>query len=239
MNEALLISEKFLKEQTNLSDNLNGKLVLPSIREAQEINLREIIGDVLLDKIKDLIVNQTIDDPENKRFKTLLINCQFFLAYQTASNICIITSLKVDNAGVVRVSDERMEAAPMTDVITLKNYYQNKADFYAKRIQQYILNNSSLYPEINNSNDVKSNLYSSYTSGLWLGGARGRSLPSPDCSLNGPDSNYTPDVNNQVLVVETDNEDQTYNPQLPYTGFAPVTVEGYDVDESYKKLEEI
>lgn len=240
MTEVLLISEKFIKSQTNISDNMSGKLLLPAIREAQEIQLREIIGDALLDKIKLLIEKNELNFDENERFKTIVVNSQFFLAYQTAANICFVTAVKIDNAGLLRVSDERMDPIEMKDVTTIKNYYQNRADFYAKRLQQYILNHSNLYPELNNSNDIQSNLYSAFTSGLWLGGVRGKKYASRyfinDCCCG---SNGGNSVGNRTLNVSSSNENKTFNPDEPYTGFAPVNVEGYDVDQIYTNLQEL
>ena len=40
MAEILLSSEKFIKETMSVSDNLSGKYILPSLREAQEIGLK-------------------------------------------------------------------------------------------------------------------------------------------------------------------------------------------------------
>ena len=45
MAEILLTSETFVKSVTNVSDNLAGKYILPSIREAQEQGLKSILGD--------------------------------------------------------------------------------------------------------------------------------------------------------------------------------------------------
>ena len=61
MAEILLSSEAFVKSVTSASDNLSGKYILPSLREAQEIGLRGILGDDLLAKLKDLIKNGTLE----------------------------------------------------------------------------------------------------------------------------------------------------------------------------------
>ena len=42
MAEILLSSEAFVKTVTSISDNLSGKYILPSLREAQEIGLKRI-----------------------------------------------------------------------------------------------------------------------------------------------------------------------------------------------------
>ena len=71
MAEYLLTSEKFVKEVSSISDNLAGKYVLPSIREAQEVSLKSILGSCLLNKLKDLGLAGELNLPENAQYKDL------------------------------------------------------------------------------------------------------------------------------------------------------------------------
>ena len=57
MEEILLSSENFIKSVTNISDNVNGKYILPALREAQEIDLKGIIGSSLLETLKILVAD--------------------------------------------------------------------------------------------------------------------------------------------------------------------------------------
>ena len=67
MAEILLSSEAFVKSVTSASDNLSGKYILPSLREAQEIGLKGILGDPLLAKLNFRISrgtsHNTVDFP--------------------------------------------------------------------------------------------------------------------------------------------------------------------------------
>ena len=67
MAEILLSSESFVKSVTSVSDNLSGKYILPSLREAQEIGLRNILGDCLLSKLKSLVKDNAIEQPVNTK----------------------------------------------------------------------------------------------------------------------------------------------------------------------------
>lgn len=178
MKDVLLISEAFIKNTTNLSDNLSGKLLLPAIRESQEIGLREILGDNLLDKLKSLVEENKINEKANAKYKDLLLQCQYYLAYQTTANVCILTAVKIDNAGLQQVSDEKMEPISIDDSFAIKDYYIKRADFYCLRLQNYLIENKSLYPELTkcNCHKIASNLHSSATCGLWLGGPRGKQI---------------------------------------------------------------
>ena len=61
MAEVLLTSENFIKSISSISDNTSGKYILPSLREAQEISLKGIIGVPLLGKLKELVENRQIE----------------------------------------------------------------------------------------------------------------------------------------------------------------------------------
>ena len=172
MTDILLITEQSIKNLTNISDNMSGKLLLPAIREAQEINLREILGDALLDELK----RQVAENDVRETYSLLILQCQYYLAYQACANICMITSVKIDNAGLQRVSDEKMEPLPVSEVNQIHDYYQSKADFYCERLQHFLLQHKEDYPQLNTRqcNSINANLYSSATCGIFLGGPRSK-----------------------------------------------------------------
>ena len=178
MNRVLLISEDFVKELTNMSDNMQGKLINPAIAEAQEAGLREILGDCLMDSLLELVETGEIERDENAMYKKLLDKAQYYLAYQVITNVMILTAVKIDNSGLMQVNDEHTQNISMEDSFQLRDFYQKKADFYQGRLQRFILKNKKSYPELsgcdNTCAEIKSNLYSAASGGLWLGGVRGR-----------------------------------------------------------------
>lgn len=177
MAEVLLTSETFIKNISPISDNISGKYILASMREAQEVHLKNIIGEVLLDKLKRLVSDKQIDAEGNAMYKTLIDKCQYFLAYTAIVELAYKVTYKIGNAGVVKSSDENMEVASQDEIITQKEYYQGKADYFCMEIQNYILEHRSEYPEVddNHCHRIHSNLYSAATCGIFLGGARGKS----------------------------------------------------------------
>lgn len=177
MNKILLCSENFIKSATNISDNISGKLLTPAIYEAQEFDLRTLLGDILTEKLISLVASGDIELPENEKYKILLDKCQYFLAYNVVKNVCLLTSVKIDNAGLQQVSDEKMEPISIDDSYRIQHFYQMKADNFCYRIQNYLLANKLLYPELteNSLHKIRYNLRSSATTGLWLGGVRNKS----------------------------------------------------------------
>ena len=176
MNEVLLTSETFVKSVSNISDNIAGKYLLSAIREAQEIKLKSIVGSALLSKLKQLVADNEIAQPENAAYQELIDRCQYFLTYQSIAAITIKVSFKVANIGVSKNTDENVQYASLDEVGKVETYYQSKADFYAYELQLFLLDNASSYPELSDNDcyKIRKNLYSSATCGVWLGGPRGK-----------------------------------------------------------------
>jgi hypothetical protein len=176
MAEILLSSESFVKSVTSVSDNLSGKYILPSLREAQEIGLRGILGDSLLSKLKTLVKGGQIDDSVNVHYKELIDRCQYYLAYATIVEVTNKTTFKVGNFGVAKSSDENMQVATQDEVAKMQYYYQTKVDACCYDLQSWLIENRVSFPELNDCDcrRISSNLYSAATCGIFLGGARGK-----------------------------------------------------------------
>lgn len=176
MTHVLLTSEAFVKETSNLSDNLAGKYLLPAIREAQEINLRGILGDALLFKLKELVGRGQLRAAGNEAYAELVDQCQYYLSYQTLAGLPYKISYKLANIGVAKNSDSNVQPCTADELATVQRHYQGKADYYADLLQRFLLDHRRDYPELseNDCHRIKKNLYSAATCGLWLGGARGR-----------------------------------------------------------------
>lgn len=176
MKQILLVSANYIKNISNISDNISGKLIEPAVWEAQNEGLRGILGDALEDKLESLVDTEDIDKDEYVNYKRLLQKCQYFLAYTAIANVIMLTTAKIDNAGIQQVSDEKMEPLDITESYRLRDFYQHKADYLCKQLQNFLLKNRKDYPELsdNDCNSIKANLRSAATCGIWLGGVRGK-----------------------------------------------------------------
>lgn len=175
-DKVLLISQNYVKEITSISDNVNEKQLHVAILEAQNVSLRNILGSALLNKLVELISDETIYLDEYCDYQDLLDECQYFLAYSAVVKLIPQMQFKVDNAGVILTEDEHMRNLSVDETFEVVDYYQHRADYYCLLLQKYLLRNKNNFPELKecSCNDIKSNLNSSYTNGLFLGGRRSR-----------------------------------------------------------------
>ena len=155
ITQVFLTDESFIRS-LGVEDNLSSNYIYRALSEAQNIKLHEILGSNLLSSLKHKVQAQTtIVEP----YKGLLEIIQYYLAYQTLALIPMYDNL---------------QSSTFKEVDSIIKYNQERADFYAKEIQMYCLKNHTQIPELSESDTyaIKSNLYSSATCGLWLGGPR-------------------------------------------------------------------
>lgn len=176
MIDVLLISEDYVKSNSNVDDNLWGKFLLPAIREAQEMGLQAVIGGNLYDAICSMVADGTIQEDDNFDYKYLLDkHIQPYLLYQVMVNVIPVIGTKISNMGAMTTDDEKARNVSKTERDDLETYYQYRADFYVKRMQEYLCKNRMIYPELSDCDcdKMSANLTSSATCPIWLGGARG------------------------------------------------------------------
>ena len=176
MSNTILCSPDFIRLNSNISDNCNSKVLTTAIREVQEDELQEIMGELLIDKLKDLVANETIYDPENSIYKEALDKAQMFITYKVIAEVTMMYSFKIDNAGVVQSRDENLDYVGIDDVLTLKNHYDTKADHYAYLLQNFLMEHLNDIPELTEWQawKIRSTLYTAANPSIFLGGARGR-----------------------------------------------------------------
>lgn len=176
MKNVYIISPNFLREMTNVSTNLHDKYILSAIREAQDIQYREVVGDKLLNKLLKLIEDKQVDEEGNELFKEIINMSRYYLAYLAVSRIVVISSLKIDNIGLNRTYDENIQAPQINDVFHMEKHYLHIADTYCKRLQNFIKSHRTELREYltHTCYETDCNLKSSATTGIFLGGYRGK-----------------------------------------------------------------
>jgi len=176
MKNVLLCSPDFIRLNSNISDNLNSKVLTTAIREVQEDELQEIMGQLMIEKLQTLIENGTIEAPENNTYKDALDKAQLFITYKVIAEIIVMVNAKIDNAGLIQTRDENMEYMNLDDTFQLKNYYDTKASHYALLLQNYLMEHLSELPELTKAQawKIRSTLYSTASPSIFLGGNRGR-----------------------------------------------------------------
>lgn len=227
MTNTLLISEKYVKTQSNIQDNVWGDFLTPAIREAQDIELQPIIGRPLYKKILKEVEEKDVEE----RFKTLIEDwIQPYLLYQTIVSLIPIIGTKLGNIGTVISNDEHVQNISSSERENLEYRYRYLADHYKSELQKYLLANKDLYPELTSTCLKKLNLKSSNSLPLWTGGIRHGQKESTDCpdkaDYADPDGRKAGYIEGgKTVSVTKNNATTTVLPSEGYDGFSSVEVE--------------
>lgn len=171
--KVFLISENNVRAYTNMDDNIQSKFLKPAILESQ-LELEGILGEKLLAKIQDEISGNTISGI----YKDILDDAQYYLAYNTMSKVIVMATVKIANVGAITTNDDNMYSIGIKDAYGLEEYYKRKVDSWTLRLQNFLLKHRVEIPELtdNKVNEIKSNLFSASSTGVFLGGARGKGI---------------------------------------------------------------
>ena len=177
--DILLTSEDDIKTYSGINDNVSGKYLLPAIVMAQRCGLESIIGTALVNRLQELIGTNNIVKTEYELYRTLLDEyVSDYLIYQSIVELIPSISFKINNVGAARTEEEKTSTVTFTEVFKLKDYYQDKADYFAMRMQRYLAANYNKFPELSDSTleNIKANINSAASCSIWLGGERGRKI---------------------------------------------------------------
>lgn len=176
MSKVLLCSENYIKTNSALNDNLFGKFLTPAILEAQNINLQTYLGECLYKTILNMVADNSITASTNESYKALLDDyIQPFLLYQVQANIIPTINVKLGNIGSVVSNDEHIATLSQGNIDLVQRDFQLKADFYAQRMLNFILNHSNEFNlEECACRSLKAHLNSAASTTIWLGGLSGQ-----------------------------------------------------------------
>ena len=176
MKDILFTTADFIRSVTIVSDNLQDKYILSSIREAQDIEFQQVVGTRLYNRLKMLIEDESILLDYNEHYRELLDKAQYFIAYQTLANLTVNSTYKINNIGLNTISDDNVTTPSLSDTFKLSKYYTDKADHYKMMLQNWLLKNKSYFPELLKSDisELSANVHSAASCNVFLGGARGK-----------------------------------------------------------------
>lgn len=144
-----LISPDDVKAASNVNLNIDDGDCAAAIRTAQNIYLRDIIGDNLLEALIEMASGGTIEESGNTAYKELLDTYVFeFLAYRAMVDILIPISFRIRNIGISQDYDSNIAAAQLQNIFEVEDWYRTQAIDKANRMIDFLLTNKDAFPEL-------------------------------------------------------------------------------------------
>ncbi len=143
-NRVLFITTQYIQAYSPVNGSVDANLLYPSIYTAQDMQIGAWLGDALYAKLKaDLAGAGTAGN-----YTTLLDEyVRPALLWYTILEALPALTFKIDNASIVQRTPQ--DAQPAGNDV-MKEFRMNalqKAEYYGKRLGEYLCSNSSLFPE--------------------------------------------------------------------------------------------
>ena len=144
-----LIDTDSVKAASLVNYNCSDEEVGYAIRESQDVYLREILGNALLEKCIELASGDTLDNEGNEAYKDLIDKYIYdFLVAKSQEQILIPISFKIRNIGVSQDSDTNVASQQFQNVIDLKNYWKTISTDKSNRLKCFLRENRDAFPEL-------------------------------------------------------------------------------------------
>jgi hypothetical protein len=177
-NFVYFVSVTYLKDNTPLNENLDDKLLKSSIKEAQEIYIRDVIGSGIYDELQDQAYNGTLTADNTTLLDSYIAPC---LKYYTLTESMLPMTFKFMNKSVASRNSENATAITPQELSLIEQRYRDKAEYYAERLRDFLKENPTLYPKYLNPGsgfDVIRPKNTAFFGGMYLPGT------NDDCFYN-------------------------------------------------------
>ncbi len=144
MNNILLISEKTIKENSLVSNNVDGKYIQNAIRTAQDISLQPIIGQKLFERLCEGVSEDNLTELETELIKTYI---QPVLLNAVMSDLVLQLTYKFRNLGIVQTTDANIMIPSLNELQYIREDYNMKAAFYMNRLSDFLEANCNKFKQ--------------------------------------------------------------------------------------------
>ena len=172
MSYALFINRNDIIKNTPLQGAIDADALLPFVRTAQDKYLKNLLGTILFDYLQAQIIANTVDNLSVYYQDLLDDYVKNALMWYSAVEYIPFSSVQFKSNGAVKQQSEQGIAPTKGEIDYLKAQAQQNADYYALRLQNYLIAYSQFIPQylqsIGNQTQIYPDQSNQYFGGIQL-----------------------------------------------------------------------
>jgi nucleoside-specific outer membrane channel protein Tsx len=137
------LSEERFKSDSVINENVDPKIITPTIREVQNINILPLLGTTLYNELTTQIETATLTADNVTLLESYIIPT---MVWFTKYEIIPYMAFKFENKNIAQKSSDNSTPSSVVDLKWLMDNALNKAQWYAERTTRYLCANPTLYP---------------------------------------------------------------------------------------------
>lgn len=163
MAYALFITRNDIIKNTPLQGAIDADALLPFVRTAQDKYLKNLLGTVLFFYLQDKITDGTVGSLSVYYQDLLDDYIKNTLIWYSAVEYIPFSSVQFKSNGAVKQTSEQATAPSKSEIDYLKQQAQTNADYYALRLQNYLIAYSNQIPQYLESVGNQTQIYPDQT----------------------------------------------------------------------------
>jgi hypothetical protein len=172
MAYALFITRNDIIKNTPLQGAIDADALLPFVRVSQDKYLKNLLGTVLFDYLQAQIVAGTVSGLSIYYQDLLDDYIKNSLIWYACVEYIPFSSVQFKSNGAVKQKSEQGEAPTKSEIDYLKQIAQTNADYYALRLQNYLISYSNNIPQyletVGNQTQIYPDQSNQYFGGIQL-----------------------------------------------------------------------
>ena len=172
MSYALFINRNDIIKNTPLQGAIDADALLPFMRTAQDKYLKNLLGTVLFDYLQDQITAGTVGNLSSYYQDLLDDHIKLTLMWYACVEYIPFSSVQFKSNGSVKQQSEQGIAPSKSEIDYLLAKALNNADYYALRLQNYLISFSNNIPQylqsVNNQTKIFPDQTNQYFGGIQL-----------------------------------------------------------------------
>jgi hypothetical protein len=148
MQIVYFISEENLIQRSDIINATWGKPIGNSIYQMQQAKILPRVGSDFYNKLSDLIVNGTIQDPGNEHYYTILKEfLQPMLVSYVTADLLPRLNYKISSQGVIIQKNDTGESVDLKTIQFLQEKYSNEGEWFSVQLRNYMMEYQNDIPE--------------------------------------------------------------------------------------------
>jgi len=137
------ITQNYLVSNSPITQNVSAKDIIPFVGTSSEMYVQPLLGSYFYNHILSAYNAQTLNADEI----TLVEKIQPVVAWRAAADAVYALTYQLKNKGLSTQNGENSEPAEAEQVVMMKRHYDQKAEFYQKRLVQHLILNKDKFTE--------------------------------------------------------------------------------------------
>lgn len=137
------MGETYLKQMTIINDNVDMKIITPTIEDVQRLYIEDVLGTQLFNQILSQIGSNTVSSAN----QTLLDNYILpFMKYYVLMEVSPVFKIRYMNKGLMVKSSDNSQPASQEEMLYIMDRWKDNAQKLAQKCTDYLRDNTATYP---------------------------------------------------------------------------------------------